>query len=273
MCYIMFSKCVFILNFWCFLSEEIKIDIHIKLQRGNPSNLIMWVYYVMHDSTLIYSMSVENHWQTSHSTMYEELRDFTATLPFSYWPAHSFYLLYRLLSSDERTLLCFKNKLIYQIVDWSQRGWEKWICSRKKKLFFHHHHLFFSVPCLLHTFLFSFSLTACQWGIFSVSLASLLNRTLPCKASLVVCHFISGELVCFLMSEWKKRQIWLQTISKSPTHSTWNTGHLSFCSLFKTWDDYHMLNPHGLGGLSSWTDIMSLLFTENPEVCSLCNHS
>lgn len=136
MCYIMFSKCVFILNFWCFLSEEIKIDIHIKLQRGNPSNLIMWVYYVMHDSTLIYSMSVENHWQTSHSTMYEELRDFTATLPFSYWPAHSLYLLYRLLSSDERTLLCFKNKLIYQIVDWSQRGWEKWICSRKKKLFF-----------------------------------------------------------------------------------------------------------------------------------------
>lgn len=170
------------------------------------------------------------------------------TLPFSYWPAHSLYLLYRLLSSDERTLLCFKNKLIYQIVDWSQRGWEKWICSRKKKLFFHHHHLFFSVPCLLHTFLFSFSLTACQWGIFSVSLAFLLNRTIPCKASLAVCHFISGESVCFLMSEWKKRQIWLQTTSKSPTHSTWNVGHLSFCSLFKTWDDYHMLNPHGLGG-------------------------
>lgn len=143
---------------------------------------------------------------------------------------------------------------------------------KEKETLFFHHHLFFSVPCLLHTFLFSFSLTACQWGIFSVFLVFLLNWTLPCKASLVVCHFISGESVCFLMGEWKKRQIRLQTIKKSPTHSTRNVGHLSFCSLFKTWDDYHTFNPHGLGGFWAPGQISCHCYSQRIQVqnCAHC---
>lgn len=114
------------------------------------------------------------------------------------WPAHPpthspLCLLHRLDISVYCTLFCFTAELIHQIVAWALPGSSlasvtridgmRSECVRGKRKIFSNPFCFFS--------------RSRRWCIFSASLMFLVNRTLPRKASLVVCHFILGGLVCF----------------------------------------------------------------------------